>query len=93
MGRFLVAARNLDVGEVVLKEAPLLEAPPPSTPPLCLTCYRPLSEKSAQDCPRCGWPMCSLDCANNPKHRGECRLTAQKRGSKVSRLGRSPFGA
>ncbi|KAE8736581.1 hypothetical protein FOCC_FOCC017963 [Frankliniella occidentalis] len=84
LGRYLAAARNLAVGEVVLREAPLIEAPPPSTQPVCLTCYKPLFEASAKECERCGWPMCGPECANNPKHRGECRLTVQKRGDKMN---------
>lgn len=52
MGRFLVAVRSLAAGEVVLREAPLLEAPPPSTPPVCLACYRQLVENNFKDCPR-----------------------------------------
>ena len=23
-------------------------------------------------CPKCGWPLCSLECAQNPRHAAEC---------------------
>ena len=28
-------------------------------------------------CPRCGWPLCSLECANSERHLPECQLLAR----------------
>lgn len=83
LGRHLIATRDIKVGEVILDEQPLVAGPSQVTPPVCLGCYRILTEQSACACLDCGWPMCSEDCARTPAHRAECDITKLKKGSKV----------
>ncbi|XP_021915499.1 protein msta isoform X2 [Zootermopsis nevadensis] len=84
LGRHLIATRDIKVGEVILDEQPLVAGPSQVTPPVCLGCYRILTEQSACACLDCGWPMCSEDCARTPAHRAECDITKLKKGSKVT---------
>ncbi|KAJ9593991.1 hypothetical protein L9F63_014586, partial [Diploptera punctata] len=84
LGRHLIATRDLKVGEVILKEMPLIAGPSQITPPVCLGCYKLLNEQSARSCQDCGWPVCSEECARSQAHRPECDITKFKKGSKVS---------
>ncbi|KAL1115615.1 hypothetical protein AAG570_005905 [Ranatra chinensis] len=94
LGRHLVATRRIRRGEVVLKERPLLVGPAQGTPPVCLGCLNGMTRGPGQPlaCERCGWPMCSRQCAESPQHRPECQWTVAKRKSKVkiSQLNVSP---
>lgn len=83
LGRHLIATRDLKLGEVILQEQPLVAGPSQVTPPVCLGCYRLLTEECATPCPDCGWPVCSVECARASAHRPECDITNLKRGSKV----------
>lgn len=83
LGRHLVASRRIATGEEVLREAPLVSGPLQVTPPVCLGCYSLLTELGSIECPKCGWPMCSLNCAKTPQHHPECKITSQCRGTKV----------
>ncbi|BES92705.1 MYND finger [Nesidiocoris tenuis] len=84
LGRFLVASRDIQRGDVILKEHPLLSGPPHSTGPVCLGCNVLLtSVETSVPCPRCGWPLCSLPCADNPLHKPECEWAIEKKKDKV----------
>jgi hypothetical protein len=83
LGRHVIATRDLKVGEVILKEKPLVAGPSQVTPPICLGCYMLLTEQSARPCCECGWPVCSETCARAPAHRAECDITKLKKGTKV----------
>ncbi|XP_063227189.1 SET domain-containing protein SmydA-8-like isoform X2 [Bacillus rossius redtenbacheri] len=84
LGRHLVATRDILMGEVVLKESPLVAGPAQITVPVCLGCYSILTAESAQPCTACGWPMCSSNCESSSAHAPECYFTATRHGSKVS---------
>lgn len=84
LGRHVIATRDLKVGEVILKGQPLVAGPSQVTPPICLGCYKLLTEHSARPCSECGWPLCSEKCARAPAHRAECDITKLKKGSKVT---------
>ena len=42
LGRFLEATRDIQKGEVLWSEKPLVVAPVAVTPPVCLSCYTPV---------------------------------------------------
>jgi hypothetical protein len=44
IGRCLVAARNIEPGELVFKERPVAVGPLHDTPPVCLTCFQKVIE-------------------------------------------------
>jgi hypothetical protein len=83
LGRHLIATRDIKVGEVILKEEPLVAGPSQVTAPVCLGCYRLLTQECVCACVDCGWPMCCEECAHTPAHRAECDITKFKKGSKV----------
>ncbi|KOC59662.1 Protein msta, isoform A, partial [Habropoda laboriosa] len=81
LGRHYVAARNIKVGEIVLKdELPLIAGPMVNCVPLCLGCYTVLDKSIAVPCVKCGWPLCQ----NCKVHGLECDFTCSRRDSKVS---------
>ena len=76
-GRHMVASRDISAGETVMEDFPLTFGPMVTSAVggQCLGCYRPLPQGRRPSCPRCGWPVCSLQCADSPAHRdGECRV-------------------
>lgn len=72
-GRYLVVTRDVQAGEMLLQEAPLLVVPKVGTEPFCLCCLVPLQQKWI-GCRRCGGPLCSFECSG--KHHGfkECEV-------------------
>ncbi|XP_029037775.1 SET domain-containing protein SmydA-8-like isoform X2 [Osmia bicornis bicornis] len=81
LGRYYVAARNIKVGEIVLKDdLPLVAGPMHNSLPVCLGCYTELHENNAVPCTKCGWPLCS----NCKDHGTECDFTSSRRDDKVS---------
>jgi hypothetical protein len=86
LGRHLIATRDVKIGEVILQEEPLVAGPSQVTPPVCLGCYRLLTQECASPCPDCGWPVCDETCARASAHRAECDITKLKRGDKVQSL-------
>ncbi|KAF6214048.1 hypothetical protein GE061_011778 [Apolygus lucorum] len=83
LGRHLVARRDIQRGEIVLKESPLVSGPPHTTGPVCLGCHALLQENKVVPCAQCGWPMCSKSCADKPVHKPECEWVKEKRKEKV----------
>ena len=76
-GRYLVATRDIAALELVIRDAPLVVAPPAVTPPLCLECLAPLaSAASIAPCPACGVPLCAAcaAAASRGLHAAECDL-------------------
>jgi hypothetical protein len=65
LGRYLVASRDIEPGEIVFRSEPIVSGLQPGSAPLCLGCYRPLPEFR---CPSCGWPLCSEDCVLSLRH-------------------------
>eukprot|EP00096_Caligus_rogercresseyi_P006994 TRINITY_DN2418_c0_g2_i1.p1 TRINITY_DN2418_c0_g2~~TRINITY_DN2418_c0_g2_i1.p1 ORF type:complete len:531 (+),score=146.39 TRINITY_DN2418_c0_g2_i1:103-1695(+) len=98
VGRYMVAARNIKAGEIILQEFPLSYGPSSPKEPLCLGCYSPLSRKEPHIlCPGCGFPLCSTDCSKLPEHRDfEC-TTLQESKYRVDPesvwSGREPYNA
>lgn len=73
VGRLLVASRDLAVGDVILREVPLVMGPKQDTDPLCLGCYRRLT--GSYRCSRCTWPLCGPQCEASAAHQPECEVT------------------
>ncbi|XP_011560447.3 SET domain-containing protein SmydA-8 [Plutella xylostella] len=75
-GRYLVASKDLDSGELIFTDTPFAFGPKPDSPPLCLGCYCPVENTL---CSRCGWPVCGAPCEQAPAHAAECQLFAAAR--------------
>ncbi|CAF4829512.1 unnamed protein product [Pieris macdunnoughi] len=68
-GRYLIANKDLDAGEIIFTDTPFVFGPKSDTPPLCLACYCPVENTV---CSRCGWPICSEACEKAAQHQAEC---------------------
>ena len=77
LGRHLIAVRDIEAGEVILDEPPIVEGPSsasPSDSPVCPVCYH-RQQQLTFPCETCSLPLCSLNCSQSPRHReNECRL-------------------
>ncbi|KAB7494068.1 Protein msta, isoform A [Armadillidium nasatum] len=80
MGRFLVATRDISLGELLLEDPVLTMGPKTITEAVCLACYRPVD--GSFSCPDCGFPMCDRDCSSAEAHVPECKAV-QDSGIKV----------
>ncbi|CAL8114186.1 unnamed protein product [Orchesella dallaii] len=78
MGRCLVAARDIEPGEIFLNDWPLITAPNAGqNSTTCLGCG--LIQQTLQPCARCGWPVCNDQCSNIPQHADfECKIFAKE---------------
>ena len=80
VGRYMVANKQLEAGEEMITEMPFIVGPKAFTYPLCLSCYTPWppSTNDKPLCSRCGWPVCSTECENQPQHKDyECQIFAR----------------
>ena len=76
----MVANKELEAGEEVVMEMPFVVGPKSFSYPLCLSCYThwPPTLDDKPLCSKCGWPVCSVECENQPQHRDyECQIFAQ----------------
>lgn len=77
LGRFGVAARDLEAGEFLTEEFPFAIGPKTSTTCCCLECYCPVdATSSGSRCENCSWPLC-VDCkkmSETPNHKRECEI-------------------
>lgn len=68
MGRCLVAAKDIEPGEIFLNDWPLLMAPnAEESGTTCVGCCLVVEESRLQPCLKCGWNVCSIDCSNVSK--------------------------
>uniref|UniRef100_A0A182PLA8 SET domain-containing protein n=1 Tax=Anopheles epiroticus TaxID=199890 RepID=A0A182PLA8_9DIPT len=64
MGRYLVAARDLTAGEVIIETPPFVVGPCAETEPVCLGCHSAFEPGCAvYRCEICSWRVCSPNCA------------------------------
>ncbi|XP_001354556.2 SET domain-containing protein SmydA-8 [Drosophila pseudoobscura] len=83
-GRYLVASRQLEAGELLITEEPLAIGPCVSGDAVCLGCYQPVGLGREQyRCPGCGWPLCGASCPGLGRRIGhtteECALYGERR--------------
>ena len=81
LGYYLVAARDIRQGEIILRETPIMVGPKVVSLPLCLGCGRRLKVSQDDDnytCSGCGWPLCGPQCETCPAHVPECKLMKEK---------------
>jgi len=78
VGRFLEATRDIQKGEVLWTEAPLVVSPVAITPPVCLDCYAPVN--GSYLCRKSGWPVCAPKCEKKIEHNPEVVIPHQTEG-------------
>lgn len=84
MGRYAVAARDVDPGTILIRELPLVVGPCADDPVVCLGCYLNLEKDKILvpfKCPGCSWPLCSSHCSGREKPFGhskkECEVLSK----------------
>jgi len=77
-GRGLVATRTIRPRETILVERAILAGPSLVSSPVCPSCLAPL-HPPLLPCTKCGLPVCSPSCQENPVHREECKLLSSNR--------------
>ncbi len=71
--RYMVATRDIEAGDLIFYEEPLLIGPSHSALPSCLDCMKKVD--GSYVCPNCNFPMCSEMCAFGPEHAAkECAV-------------------
>ncbi|CAH2093115.1 unnamed protein product [Euphydryas editha] len=73
-GRYLTANKDLECGELIFVDSPIVVGPKPDASPLCLGCYCPVENTV---CSRCSWPICSTECEQSVQHKPECEIFSQ----------------
>eukprot|EP00090_Calanus_glacialis_P002954 TRINITY_DN12154_c0_g1_i1.p1 TRINITY_DN12154_c0_g1~~TRINITY_DN12154_c0_g1_i1.p1 ORF type:complete len:553 (-),score=159.07 TRINITY_DN12154_c0_g1_i1:57-1715(-) len=78
VGRLMVAAREIDQGELIFTEPCLAQGPNHTLfSPYCLDCLKKVPDTAA--CTKCGWPVCGEECETGQNHSIECKtLTDNK---------------
>lgn len=91
LGRYGVASRNLQAGDIVLVELPFAVGPKSVHPTVCLGCnaYVDGTVKGPR-CPKCSWPLCG-SCVDSVLHKPECDVFKNS-GVKFQDLEEEPFG-
>ena len=78
VGRLLVAARDIDPGELIFTEECFAMGPNHTlTGNNCLECLKEITD--GRTCPLCGWPVCCEECQVGPNHSVECAVLAANR--------------
>jgi len=80
-GRYVLAAKDIPAGQVVLTETPVVFGPKQSSELVCVQCCGVLPEMKG--CDTCGLPLCfncsdkGEDLSSNSGHKSECLLFSQ----------------
>jgi len=84
-GHYLVAANDIQAGQFVISEYPIVTGPLYTrSKPVCLQCLKKLTgPDDVVICERCKAPLCSLECSNGKWHALECKVL-QKAGYEIS---------
>jgi len=78
VGRLMVAAREIDQGELIFTESCLAQGPNHTLyTPYCLDCLKEVPDTAA--CSKCGWPVCGPQCEVGPNHSIECKILAENK--------------
>ena len=81
LGYHVVANRDIQQGEIILKEDPIILGPKILSLPLCLGCGRRVKAAEGTEvyiCSNCGWPLCGPHCEISPLHVPECNLMKER---------------
>ncbi|XP_050502228.1 SET domain-containing protein SmydA-8-like [Diabrotica virgifera virgifera] len=85
MGRYMVANKEIEPGEVILSELPIVIGPCTDCKVQCLGCYKNLEEQPFIKCKSCNWPLCSQKCSGLNKRLGhtevECAILRETQSS------------
>ena len=75
VGRLLLAARDIDQGELIFTEECFGQGPNHTlTNDTCLDCLKEV--QNGYKCSKCGWPVCGEECERGPNHSVECATLA-----------------
>ena len=75
VGRYLVATRDINPGEIVILDKAVLVAP---DAPVCLGCLKSVRIQETTFCSRCQFPVCNADCEKRPIHaENECKVFSE----------------
>lgn len=81
LGCHVVATRDIQQGEIIIKEEPIVVGPKVVSLPLCLGCGRRIKIAEGVEvykCSGCGWPLCGPHCETSPLHVPECNLMKER---------------
>lgn len=81
LGYHIVATRDIQQGEIILKEDPIILGPKIVSLSVCLGCGRRVKTATGIEvykCSTCGWPMCGPQCETSPLHVPECNLMKER---------------
>lgn len=80
LGRHLLAARDLNPGDLIVSESPIVWGPASHTEErICVGCG---AQNAFLRCPTCSWPSCHFNCEglfDDSRHGFECALLAKAR--------------
>lgn len=82
-GRHFRATRDIQAGELILREKPLVMGPKVNSAPICLGCHStlfvPIGVRNFYKCSKCKWPLCGKECETAEMHLQECALMAERK--------------
>ncbi|XP_075980489.1 SET and MYND domain containing, arthropod-specific, member 2 [Anticarsia gemmatalis] len=85
LGRHMIATRDIQQGEMILKEKPAVIGPRISCTTICLSCGKYLDPQTLEPtwdyykCSKCNWPMCGPECENAEVHKPECKAMTDRK--------------
>lgn len=75
VGRYLVATRDINPGEIVILDKSILVAP---DAPACLGCLKNIKIQEAAFCSKCQFPVCDSECEERKIHAdNECKVFSE----------------
>ena len=77
-GRVLIATRDIKPLEVVLVDPGTVVGPNYGSSKVCIECLK-LIDNTSPKCTICEFPLCSMLCANGPRHSEECSILSREK--------------
>jgi len=78
VGRLMVAARDIDQGELIFTEPCIAQGPNHTLfTPYCLDCLKEVPDNTC--CSKCNWPVCGPECEVGPNHSIECPILTKNK--------------
>lgn len=78
VGRLMVAARDIDQGELIFTETCLAQGPNHTLfTDFCLDCLKEVPDSVS--CSKCNWPVCGPECEEGHNHSIECQTLAENK--------------